>query len=111
MSKFSRVSDGVHKVLDLQLQKEREDAKEKFTQEFELDERMIELRGIQLNYPASKDIIEIAIREFRDAEMHKSNLPKGYLTWDEKQLINGRLELVRSDWEDYTLEELASLVR
>lgn len=111
MSKFSRVYEGVIQVIVDERNKVRKDAEKVFTDSLELDERMITLRILQNNNPFVKDIIEIAIREFVSHQLSEQKFPSSWIDYQEKEIIKGRLELVRNDWEHYTLEELASLVK
>ena len=111
MSKFSRVYEGVVQVLVDERNKIRKDAEKVFTESLELDERMITLRLLQNNNPLVKGIIEVAIREFVSHQLSEQKFPSSWIDYQEKDLIKGRLELIRNDWSQYTLEELASLVK
>ena len=111
MSKFSRVYEGGVQVLVDERNKIRKDAEKVFTESLELDERMITLRLLQNNNPLVKGIIEVAIREFVSHQLSEQKFPSSWIDYQEKDLIKGRLELIRNDWSQYTLEELASLVK
>lgn len=111
MSKFNRVYDGVLRIISNEREDIRAQAKEDFINAFELDERMIILRDLQKNNPLVADIIEIAIKELVGNEFNNIKLPSSWIDYPEKEIIRGRLELLRKDWGKYTLEELVSLVK
>ena len=112
--KAERVSNGVFKVLEQDLQDKYDQAQKEVENTFEFDEVLITLQQYMEQHPKDSSIWKILERsmELRKVDLLQSaNLPDAYLKWAEKEVIKARIELLRPTWSKYTLEEIASMVR
>lgn len=103
------IYNAVISSLEQSLQEEAKKYSDSFKKELEFDERFISLKEVRDKYPNDCGI-NIAITEFVEYETSRNCGPR-FLSFDEKSIIRGKLELLKNDIEKYTLEEIVSLVR
>ncbi len=59
-----------------------------------------------------KDLLIETANGYKKDQIYKKTKDKAkYIRYDEKKMYKGRLQLLQKDFDKYTIEELASLVR
>lgn len=82
-------------------------------EQLKFDEIVIKIKDLQQSNPELKDVLEIALIEYKDRiKCNATKHLKSWLTWEERAIIKSQLELYTDQYlQSHTLEELASILR
>lgn len=111
--KRSDVLTGLRILIGERLQAIEKKARQEAEAELEFDLKIVLLKHLQEEYPEVKNQLEIALVEYREAQIQKRLKGyRSYLNWDDEQKLKAKVALMSNeDLRKYTLEELASLLR